>query len=150
MVFTRDELKGGEARYRYATRVRFQDVDLAGVVFFARYFEFVHDAWGELLRERGLAIEELLREGTFVLPLKHVEADYLRPLRAGDPIEVQLVATRPGERELSLGWRIVTSGGATVHAVVTTVHAAVDVRAFKAIPLPERLRTALADLLPAS
>lgn len=146
MVFTKEELRGGEVRFRYTTRARFQDADPAGIVFFARFFDFTHDAYAELLRARGLPLERVLA-GAYGLPLRHAEADYLRPLRSGDVFEVQLVAARAGERDVSFGWRIASADGTQVYAVVSTVHAAIDTKAFKGIGLPQEVREALGELL---
>lgn len=84
VVFGREELRAGVARWGWASQVRFQDVDAAGVVFFARYFDLVHDAYAAFLESRGHPLASMFATPAWILPLRHAEADYLRPLRLGD------------------------------------------------------------------
>lgn len=121
--------------------VRFQEVDAAGIVFYARTFDYFHDAYVELLRERGAPLEAALRDGSWVAPLTRAEAEYLRPLRFGDAIDVSLVRIDVGDTDYTIGYRIELDG--EIACVGRTRHVSVDPATFRRAPVPPALRHAL-------
>ncbi len=122
--------------------VRFQDIDAAGIIYFARVQEYFHDAFVGYLRQVGLGLPEILSQGKWGLPLAHAEADYLLPLRFGDEIVVELVWALGTERSLTLAYRARTEDG-RVRAVGQMVHVCIDRQTFRSMPLPEELRAVL-------
>ena len=92
------------------------------------------------------ANEALEREG---FPA-HAEADYLRPLRFGDRVEVAIVAAQTGSRspttEVTLGYRIANLNGGEPAAVAQTVHTFVDRKTFERVSIPEGLERAFRAL----
>ena len=130
-----------EPLYRERRRVRFQEVDAAGIVFYARVFDYFHDAYVGFLRERGAPLDEALQDGAWVAPLQHAEADYRRPLRFGDEIEIVIAEIRVSETEYEVAYRI-ENGGETA-CVGETRHVSVDPMSFRRTAIPETLRDAL-------
>lgn len=124
-------------------QVAFQHVDAAGIVFFARVFEYVHDAYVAWLAQVGCPLPQWLSEGSVIAPLTHAEADYLAPLRFGDTGEVQLVAVEAEGSRMTLGWRIAAGNPETVCVVGRTVHVCVDRATFRRAPLPAPLADAV-------
>src|SRR4051794_27042027 len=106
---TRDELTGATAIHAEARSVRFQDVDAAGIIFFPKILEYFHDAFMAMLAAAGLDLKVILADGSWGMPLIHAEADYLRPLRFGDPIVVEIAVVRLGDRSVTIGHRAKTS-----------------------------------------
>jgi 1,4-dihydroxy-2-naphthoyl-CoA hydrolase len=140
--FSRTDLAGsGRVVSSLSTAVRFQDVDAAGTVYFARVFEYFGNAYTNLLEERGIDLPALIANGSVVAPLVHAEADYLSPLRFGDPIDVEVVETLVQSSSIVLGYRI--RSGARVCAVGHTVHVFVDRDSFAKCAVPESFRAAL-------
>ncbi len=121
--------------------VRFQDVDAAGIVFYARIFDYFHDAYVGFLRDRGAPLERALRTGEWVAPLTRAEAEYLRPLRFGDVIEVAIIAVELAETEYVVSHRIDVGGEPA--SVGRTRHVSVDPETFRRAAVPEVLRRAL-------
>ncbi|MEB3316790.1 MAG: thioesterase family protein [Cyanobacteriota bacterium] len=94
--------------------VRFGDTDAAGVMHFHQLLRWCHEAYEESLERFGLApaevfprpvwgngIEGLSEDAAVVaarpataLPIVHCSADYLRPLRVGDPLAIALQPSR--------------------------------------------------------
>lgn len=126
--------------------VAFQDVDAAGIVFYARVFDYFHDAYVDFLRDRGAPLEAALRDGAWVAPLTRAEAEYLRPLRFGDEIDVVLAAVELGETEYAVDYRIEHEG--RVAAVGRTLHVSVDPETFRRAAVPAVLRRALRGISP--
>ncbi len=128
-------------RFRY--RVRFQDIDAAGIVFFARFFEIFHDAYVETLRANGCDLVRVLDEKIWAAPLTRAHAEYRRPLRFGDEIMVE-VAAEQNEKGVSMLFRAVSSADATVlFASGKTDHAFVDAQTFKRVAVPTEVLKAL-------
>ncbi|MCC6645249.1 MAG: acyl-CoA thioesterase [Polyangiaceae bacterium] len=104
--------------------VRFQDVDAAGIVFFARVFDLFHDAFVASLREGGVRLEEVLRAGEWGAPLVHAEADYARPLAFGDALEIEVALAAVGDTSITV--RYVARRGADACARGLTKHVFID------------------------
>ncbi len=121
--------------------MRFQDVDAAGIVFYARVFDYFHDAYVSFLHGRGARLDEALRDGTWAAPLRHAEADYLRPLHFGDRIDVVIAGIDVAETEYTVGYRVERDG--EVVCVGRVVHVAVDPSEGGRVPVPAELRDAL-------
>lgn len=87
--------------HRYSLRVYYEDTDLAGVVYYANYLRFIERARTEWARERGIDQGRLREEEGLVFAVRRVEADYLRPARFDDLLEVRTeVAEATGARLL--------------------------------------------------
>jgi len=83
--FDLDDLKSRATTYFSIQReVRLQEVDAAGIVFFARVLEYTSDAFVSFCRAQGIDLARVIRHGQWSAPLRHVAADYLRPLVFGD------------------------------------------------------------------
>ena len=75
--------------HRFALRVYYEDTDLAGVVYYANYLRFLERARTEWAREKGVDQVRLLDEEGIVLAVRRVEANYLRPARFDDLLDVR-------------------------------------------------------------
>lgn len=151
MAFDKRELsEESSCVYQAAIAVRFQHVDAAGVVFFARYFEYVHEAYEGFLSAIGSPLAQVLRDQLWAAPLTHVEADYFRPLRLGEEVLVQLVAAEVDGSSLGLGWRLVVTPKPDqqhVVAVVQSKHTFLRVDDFKRTAIPDLILQAVEPIL---
>jgi len=140
LPFTLDDLDvTTPALVRQERKVRFQEVDAAGTIYFAKVFELCGDAYLELLESSGLDVAGILRAKTWAAPLRHAEADYRAPLFFGDAVTVEIVRAHAGGSSLTIGHRL-TRGDGQIAAVAITVHVFVDGGTFKPMPLPDALR----------
>jgi 1,4-dihydroxy-2-naphthoyl-CoA hydrolase len=138
--FTTAELKGAlHPRFGDARRVRFQDVDAAGIIFYPRILEYMSDAYIAMMMSAGWDLPRELHTGTVGTPLVHAEADYLAPLRFGDEVSVEVVGVKVGETSFTVGYRVRMANG-KVAAVGQTVHVCLDRATFKPQAIPEGLR----------
>jgi YbgC/YbaW family acyl-CoA thioester hydrolase len=92
--------------FEHRREVRFQDVDAAGILFFARAFEYFHDAYFALLALRGLDMPRILREGVWVAPIGHAEADFKAPMRFGETVVVEIERADIGRTSLTVHYRV--------------------------------------------
>ena len=124
MILPRERLLAASREgFAIETAVPFHHVDAAGIVFYARIFDWFHDAYVAFLAHAGFPLAAAIREGRWMAPLVHASADYASPLRFGDPIRVALVDADVSAARVSLGYRVTSEGrvavtGCTVHVFV--------------------------------
>jgi 1,4-dihydroxy-2-naphthoyl-CoA hydrolase len=137
--FERDEISSSLLVYASEERpIRFQDVDAAGTIYYARMFEYFGDVYVRMLAEAGLDMPASLLQRDCASPLAHAEAQYLAPLVFGDRVTVKIVLARVGKTSTSYAYRVEKEG--VLAAVGQTVHVWVDPKTFLAMPVPETLR----------
>ncbi len=134
--------EGTAPAFAYPVRVRFQDIDAAGIVFYARFFDWAHEAFEEWMRTRGTTIAELTSVRDVGMPLVHAEADYAGPARHDDRLVVRVADVELRPRSVQFTFSIEGDDGSP-RATVKHVHACIDMARFRAREWPERLRTAL-------
>ena len=129
--------------HMFRTRVYYEDTDLAGIVYYANYLKFIERARTEWVGALGIDQMALKSGHGIVFAVRRVEADFLRPARFGDDLEVQTVLQSLGGARLVLEQVVLRKGERLFVAVVTLV-CLTDAGALARIPAEIRQR-----LLPA-
>lgn len=122
--------------------VRMHDTDMAGIIFFANQFRFVHDALEDFCESEGLGFDRLFHEENFVFVIVHAEADYKATLRVGDKLEVHLTVENVGNSSFTIEYKIYKKN-AVLAGTAKTVHVTLDAKSRKKIPIPAALRKIL-------
>ena len=130
--------------FAHPVTVRFQHVDSAGIVFFSRVFEFCHEAFEALLEAMEMPLPQLLDTEGWGLPVVSAHADYARPMKLGERLDIDCRVRKLGRSALTLGFQITCEG--TLRAEVQVTHAAVALDGFRVQSLPERLLEGLTGL----
>ena len=73
----------------FTLRVYYEDTDLAGIVYYANYLRFIERARTEWVRDLGIDQTALRDDTGIVFAVRRVEADYLRPARFDDVLQVR-------------------------------------------------------------
>ncbi len=76
------------AAFAWPARIYWEDTDAGGVVYYANYLKFLERARTEWLRTLGVEQRELLDFHRLLFAVVHVDADYRRPARYGDLLQV--------------------------------------------------------------
>lgn len=139
---TKAILAAQPALHSQTRAVKFQDVDAAGTIYFARTFEYFSDAYLALLMKAGLDVPGMLARREQAAPLVHAEADYLAPLFFGDQVEVEVVLAQLGTSSTRFAYRVLKADG-TPAAVGQTHHVWIDSKRFQSCPMPPVLRAYL-------
>ena len=117
------------------TSVAWHDTDASGRIHFTAAFR-----WAEVA-EAGLFCAAGIDPATLIdFPRRHVEAEYLRPLRFGDELDVAIGTEAIGRTSITLGWDAASIDGRAVRGRHTIVH--VDASG-RPIPVEEAMRRAL-------
>ena len=122
------------------TVISLGDTDAAGVLFYARLFEFSQRAFEHHCAGCGFPITRFWSEGV-LSPVVHVEADYRAPLRLGDAIAVEPSVEAIGDTSFRMAY-VVRKQDGTLAAEALVVHACVS-REGKSVSVPTTLREAL-------
>lgn len=72
----------------FRVRVYYEDTDAAGIVYYANYLKFAERARTELLRSAGVNQSELISDEGVAFAVRHCSADFLKPARLDDTLEV--------------------------------------------------------------
>ena len=130
--------------FTHTLHVAFDDIDAAGIVYFARVLDYCHHAWEAFLRERGLPLPSILA-GTWGAPVVHAECDYAKPLRHGDALCIEVVTERIGETSFAMAYVVRGADAGDLRARARIVHVTLELPGFRKIPVPEPFRALLAD-----
>jgi 4-hydroxybenzoyl-CoA thioesterase len=124
--------------------VRFDEVDAAGILFFARFFNYAHDAMEAFFGQLPGGYVALINGRKVGLPAVHVEADFLSPLRFGDIARIEVSAVHMGRSSCAFRHSMSRLHDGAKVAVVKHVCAAVDLTAMKSVAIPDDMRALLA------
>jgi acyl-CoA thioester hydrolase len=88
--------------HSHPVRVYYEDTDLAGIVYYANYLKFIERGRSEWVRARGIDQGALKAEQGIVFAVRKVDADYLKPAKFDDELQVttQLLALGGARIEL--------------------------------------------------
>ena len=108
--------------YNTVINVRFGHVDPAGIAYFPRIFDYVHDVFEEVWEMHvGTRYYHLLMEERVGFPLVHSEVDFRRPLRFGDRPVVSVTCFKLGRTSLGLRYRFMIADTIHLEARMVTV-----------------------------
>ena len=132
--------------HRFPIRVYYEDTDLAGIVYYANYLQFIERARSEWLRELG--VDQLrMKAAGLVFAVRRVEADYLSPARFDDLLEVETGLHALSPARIVVDQRVLRGAQALFAARVTVVCVGDSGRPAR-IPAEVALRLQGRDLAP--
>lgn len=80
--------------HSFPVRVYYEDTDLAGIVYYANYLKFIERGRSEWVRDCGVDQGALKADQGIVFAVRKVDADFLKPAKFDDLLQVttELVA----------------------------------------------------------
>ena len=127
----------------YQRTIHFADTDAAGVVYFANYLSFCHEAYEESLESAGIDLKTFFNANGIVIPIAKSTADYLRPLVCGDKISITVKPAPVSPDTYTIDYEITRLAGKTVPAklaaIVQTRHVCIRSDTRARTPLPPAL-----------
>jgi YbgC/YbaW family acyl-CoA thioester hydrolase len=125
-------------------RVRWGDVDAAGIIFYGAYIRFFEIAETELFRAVSLPYSVMFEELDVWLPRVHLECDFQQVARLDDLLEVSVYVGRFGNKSMRLDFEVRRKGDESPIAHAHFVLASVRRDTFETVPIPDQLRSRLA------
>ncbi|HYT49387.1 MAG TPA: thioesterase family protein [Pyrinomonadaceae bacterium] len=135
-------------KFTIEERVRWGDVDAAGIIFYGSYIRFFEIAETELFRAVGLPYGVVFDELNIWLPRVHLECDFHRAAQLDDLLEVSVWVGKIGTTSLRLNFEVRRKDRddkieekliASAHFVLVSTRR----DNLQPIPVPEELRRAL-------
>jgi 4-hydroxybenzoyl-CoA thioesterase len=129
-----------EPAFRARLKVRFGDIDHAGIVYYPRFLHYFHVALEEFFTGVvGVEYHTVINEHRLGLPSVHLQIDFRSPLRSGDEIDVEVRGLELGKTSVTWRYAVWKADGALA-AEATIVTVALDMDRFEKRPLPDWLR----------
>ena len=135
-------------KFTIEERVRWGDVDAAGIIFYGSYIRFFEIAETELFRAVGLPYGVVFDELNIWLPRVHLECDFHRAAQLDDLLEVSVWVGKIGTTSLRLNFEVRRKDRddkIEEKLIATAYFVLVSTRRdnLQPIPVPEELRRAL-------
>ena len=122
------------------------DADAAGIVYFSNFFRSVEQAEEELFRASGSNRQELLERNHVWMPRVEAFSKYVRPMRVGARIRVQLRPRFKGTKTIRYEFDILEDASSEKLAEGYITVVCVDAARFKSVPVPDAIRSAVATV----
>jgi 4-hydroxybenzoyl-CoA thioesterase len=127
----------------YERPIRFEEVDAARILFFARFLNIAHEAMEHFFAGLPGGYSHLITEREVGLPAVDVKMAFHAPVRYGDVLLVKTSTAKLGNRSATLHYAMGRGDDASLtaevwHTVVTT-----DLRAMRSIEMPSDVRAIL-------
>ena len=129
-------------------RIVWSDVDLAGIVYFPRYFTYFENAELEWIRSQGLSYEGFLDQMGVWMPRVACHSNFRAPVKLAELLSIEMRLDRLGKTSFTLGFDAFRLPERTPVADGHIVIATVDRETFRPTPVPERLVRLLSALEP--
>jgi len=124
-----------------ARPVRFEEVDPAQIVFFARFFSFAHEAMENFFGELDGGYPRLIGERRVGMPAVHVESTFHAPLRYGDTVRIETSVARLGRRSATLRYRMFRQQDGVLSAEVRHTVVCSNMNLIASCDMPDDVRT---------
>ena len=128
-------------------RVRWSDVDKAGIIFYGAYVRFFEIGETELFRVAGVPYGEVFDRYDIWLPRVHLEADFKYPSRLDDRLRVAAYFTRFGNSSLRINFDVLHTGAGELAVVGHEILVCTTRDTLASRPLPDELRERLSPYL---
>lgn len=105
--------------------IKFEEVDAAGIVFFAHFAAFAHEAMERFFASLEGGYPRLILERRVGLPAVKVDMRFEAPVRYGDVLCIETRTARVGRRSAVLAYRMIRARDGVLsaeleHTIVTT------------------------------
>ncbi|MBX3262621.1 MAG: acyl-CoA thioesterase [Labilithrix sp.] len=127
----------------YRRAVRFEEVDAAGIAFFARFFNWCHEAMERFYDDVPDGYVGLITRRRVGFPAVHLTADWRSPLRYGDVANIETSVTRIGTTSATLRYVLTREADGVHVATIEHVTVATDLDTMTKRPLPDDCRALL-------
>ena len=124
-------------------RVRWSDVDYAGIIFYGAYFRFFELGEMELFRAAGLPYSDVFDRFDIWLPRVHLDCDFMFPARLDDALRVAAYFTRFGTSSISINFDVLHLGARRLAAAGHVVLVCTGRDEVTPRPLPREVRAML-------
>jgi 4-hydroxybenzoyl-CoA thioesterase len=127
----------------YQRAVRFEEVDAAGIAFFARFFNWCHEAMERFFDGVPGGYIDLITRRRVGFPAVHVVADWKSPLRYGDTVRIETSVRKVGTTSATFRYVLERASDGVHVATIEHVTVATDLDTMTKRALPDDCRALL-------
>ena len=127
----------------YERAVRFEEVDAAGIAFFARFFNWCHEAMERFFDGVPGGYVGLITKRRIGFPAVHLTADWKAPLRYGDVASIETSIVKIGTSSTTLRYVLTRMADGVTAATIEHVTVATNLDTMTKLPIPDDCRTLL-------
>lgn len=98
------------------TKVRFGDVDAAGIVFYPRYFEMLNTAVEDWFDSMGFDFRSMHMLHRIGIPTVRLECDFVAPSSYGDELTIRISVVRVGRSSCTVDYVVAGRGQVRLNA----------------------------------
>ncbi len=136
--------------FRSKLKIRFGDIDRAGIVYYPRFMHYFHVALEEFFAgELGIEYHTVVETHRIGLPTVHLESDFSRPFSYGDNIEVEVRVRKLGRTSITFEYRVFKEGEDDPRIVGHNVTVCLDMDTLLKMEFPSWFRQLLEEQLSA-
>jgi 4-hydroxybenzoyl-CoA thioesterase len=127
--------------FRSQLKIRFGDIDRAGIVYYPRFMHYFHVALEEFFAdELGIEYHALVDDHRIGLPTVHLQTDFSKPFSYGDNIEVEVRILNIGRTSITFGYRVFKKGESDPRITGRNVTVCLEMDTFKKMEMPAWFR----------
>jgi YbgC/YbaW family acyl-CoA thioester hydrolase len=129
--------------------IKFEEVDAAGIVFFARFLGFAHDAMEHFFAGLEGGYPQLIMSRRVGLPAVKVGMVFHAPVKYGDVLRIETSTAHLGNRSATLRYRMIRERDGVLAAEVEQTVVTTNLETVVSCPMPDDVRAIFAaHLLP--
>lgn len=123
--------------------IRFDEVDAAGILFFARYLNFCHEAMESFFEGVDGGYAGLVARDHRGFPAVRAEVDFEAPVRYGDAVRIELTIEHVGNTSCTFRYRMLKEGDDALIATIRHVCVYCDLVTVTKLPFRDDVRAHL-------
>lgn len=128
----------------FPIRIYYEDTDSGTIVYYANYLKFAERARTEFLRHFGIKQSELLENDKIAFAVRKAEADYLKPAKLDDLLEVHTRLVKLGGASLVMEQELKRDKDTLV---IVKVRVACIHLEGRPVPIPSNIRATFEEML---
>ena len=103
-------------------RVRYQETDQMGMVYYGNYFTYFEIGRVEYMREKGVIYKQMETESDTFIPVTEAHCRYLRPARYDDVLRIRTRVSESRRRSVRFTYEILRQETGELLATGETTH----------------------------
>jgi 4-hydroxybenzoyl-CoA thioesterase len=127
----------------FSRPVRFEEVDAARIVFFARYFNICHDAMEAFFGPLPGGYAGLIVGRKIGFPAVRAECDFKSSLRYGDVVRAEVTVPHVGKTSVTFAYRLVRESDGVEVGIAKQTCVVCELETMKKTPIPDDVRALL-------
>ncbi len=129
-------------------KIRFDDVDGAGIVYYPQFFHLCHKAFEDFFDDAAsVSYPQLINEQRRGFPTVAIQSEFTAPLRYGDIALVKLAINKIGHTSATFDYEIRRKQDSKLCFSARITKVFMDLEKNKVLPIPEEMRSLLESIL---